>query len=286
MRSAKKLAAARVELEGEHLHRLGAGHAADDGAELRPRLRDPALAVGERAALGERRVEPAVADVAEQRLQPGAGAQPRPARGDPLAPRARSAPATSSTRRPASASPARARPSRDRHLGRARRRVRGVRDVVADGDVVRVPDRGDHRLGAREERAAQALVVERDEVLHRAAPARDDDHVDERVLLHAGERVDQVARRGGALDERAARDDVDRREAVDERADHVAHPVRRPAGDDTDRAREARQRLAARRVGQALGGQALEQLGPAAQQLALAGQPHAGDDDADAARRA
>ena len=132
VRSAKKLAARASSSSASDLHRLGARHAADDGAELRPRLRHPALAVGERAALGERRVEPAVADLAEQRLQPRAGAQPRPAGGDPLRPardphRARRRRGAPRARGPARARPSTGPPSRPSATACTRRARRGCR---------------------------------------------------------------------------------------------------------------------------------------------------------------
>ena len=69
--------------------------------------------------------------------------------------------------------------NRDGALGRGRRRRRAqVGDEVRDREVGLVADRGDHRNAAGVDRARDRLLVERPQILQRAAAARDDDDVD------------------------------------------------------------------------------------------------------------
>ena len=92
---------------------------------------------------------------------------------------------------------------RDRGLGGVRRRRAGHRrDVVEQGAVRVVADRGDHRHAQQRDRPAQRLVAEREQVGQRAAAARDDDHLDLRagrqILQRAADRRRRVAIRTGA----------------------------------------------------------------------------------------
>ncbi len=158
----------------------------------------------------------------------------------------------------------------DDQLGRVGRRGGGVADEVADGLVRRMADRAHDRLRAGGDGAAEPLVVERGEVLQRAAAARDQDHVHARLAHQTGERGDDLARRGLALDRGRAREDLGRRKARVNRSDDVAEAVRAVARDHAHRAWKGGQRPQARAVAQALRRQLRDQLGAAPQQLAVA----------------
>ena len=116
------------------------------------------------------------------------------------------------------------------------------------GRVLLVADGGDDRHRAAGERAHDGLVAERQEILEAAAAARHDHDVDGRVRGDAAERGRDAGACRRALHARLGDHDVRRREPRLDRGDHVAARCRVGAGDDADRAREARQRpLALRR---------------------------------------
>jgi len=146
-----------------------------------------------------------------------------------------------------------------------------------------VADCGDYRRAAGEHRPAQPLVVEGDEVLDVPTAAGDDDDVDERVSVEAGERVDDFERRAEALYGGGAGDDACGREAVAQRLGDILEAMGVLGGDDADCAREARQPWAALRVAQPLPSEPSEQLLPAAEKLALTRELDVGDDDAEPA---
>lgn len=62
-------------------------------------------------------------------------------------------------------------------------------------------DGANNRQLTGEQRAAQALVVEARKVLHGAAASRHDHHVNQWMLHHVCQRVDQISRRALALHE-------------------------------------------------------------------------------------
>src|SRR5262249_16555901 len=134
-----------------------------------------------------------------------------------------------------------------------------------------VPDAGDDRDLAGEDRAAQPLVVEGDEVAHPAAAAGDDDDVDAVDVLRVRERGDDGVHGAHALNQRRAVDDVDGRPALAQRLDDVVPGVGVPSGDDADAPRKPRHRPA-RPGDQALGGELVQGRLLSGQQLALAGQ--------------
>ena len=135
-----------------------------------------------------------------------------------------------------------------------------VGDEVGDREVHLVADRRDHRDLGGGDRAGQHLVVERPQVLERAAPPSHDDHVDaaERVEL-----ADALGHLGGgavALDAGRRQHDVDLAEALADDPQHVADGGAAGRGHDADLAREPRQRALAARVEEALGRQPLLEL--------------------------
>jgi hypothetical protein len=105
-----------------------------------------------------------------------------------------------------------------------------------------VPDRGHHRRGQREHRPEQALVGERQQVLHRPAAARDHDDVDLRVAVEPAERGDDLGGGAGALHGGVHHPELDRRPAAPGHLQHVALRGRAAAGDQADAAGEERQR--------------------------------------------
>ena len=146
----------------------------------------------------------------------------------------------------------------------------GGRDVVAVGTILRVPDAGDDRDLACEDCAAQALVVERDEVGDRTTTSREDDHVDAAHSLQAGERVNDRAHRFHSLDGGGADDDVLRGKALAQMPNDVHHGVGASSGHDSDTTWESPQRLAPARVTEPVGLEAGQCLRAPAQQLSLA----------------
>jgi hypothetical protein len=80
---------------------------------------------------------------------------------------------------------------RDDPVGGVRGRGRPhVGDVVDEGRVRLVADRGDHRRAARGDGAHQPLVGERQEVLDRAAAPRDHDDLDLGIGVQPPESLD------------------------------------------------------------------------------------------------
>jgi hypothetical protein len=131
-----------------------------------------------------------------------------------------------------------------------------------------VPDRRHHRGAAVRDSPAQRLVGEREQVFDAAATAGQHDHLDLRVPVQRGERVDELRHGqrtlgGGVLDPEPHRGPARGR---------VGHDVvlggRGPSGDQADAAGQERKPPLARRVEQALGRQQLAQPLDAGQQLA------------------
>ena len=123
-------------------------------------------------------------------------------------------------------------------------------------------DRGDERDEARRRRAHHDLLVERPQILERAAAARDDEQIRPRHRPALGQRVEAVDR-GGNLERRALALHLHRpdqhaaREAVGEPVQDVANDRAGRRGDDADHRRQMRQQLLARFVEQAFGGEPL-----------------------------
>ena len=118
-------------------------------------------------------------------------------------------------------------------------------------------DQRDHALGRR---AHHDLLVERPQVLERAAAARDDQQIGPGDAAALRQRV-EAADGGGDLLGRAFALHLDRpddhvaREAVGEPMQDVADHRAGRRGDDADHLRQERQELLARLVEQAFGGE-------------------------------
>jgi hypothetical protein len=138
-------------------------------------------------------------------------------------------------------------------------------------------DRRDDRHAQERDGPAEGLVAEGQQVGERAAAARHDRDVDVRqrcqlaqraadrgrgmAVLHRGERPDQPA--GPA--------------AAPQPGEHVVARLAPLAADDADRARERRARDRLLRLAQPLGDEATPHPLDAGEQIALAGDPQAGD---------
>ncbi len=85
-----------------------------------------------------------------------------------------------------------------------------VGDQVEDRGVGLVPDRRHDRRAGGGDRAHQRLVGERQQVLDRAAPARDHDHVDGRVAVEPLHGVDHLPDAVDPLHAGVGADDLDR----------------------------------------------------------------------------
>ncbi|VWC42463.1 hypothetical protein BLA6860_07099 [Burkholderia lata] len=135
------------------------------------------------------------------------------------------------------------RPLRARELGRAgRRRRTQVGREVRDREIGFVPDAADDRQFARRDRARQRLVVERPQILDRAAAATDQQYVDLAARIRGLDGRDELFGGTGALHGRRIDDHRNVRRAAGERGQHVAQRGRLQRRDDADRARVGRQR--------------------------------------------
>ena len=251
------------------------GSASRHGAEELSRLAHPALAVGERAALGEGRVERAAADVAEQRLEPRGCAQPARRRRSTRSTSRATRTGTSATQRAASAMPCRSSAADGTAISAERDGVYAAHATwLQTGTLsvwpIAVMTGFAHAKSARHSRSSSNATRSCTEPPPRAMTMTSTSGCS-CIRASASMRSRGAAR---ALDERRAGDDVHGREAVDQRADDVATSRRTPRPAMTPTARGKRG-SGLRRAGsrQPLGGEALEQLGAAAQQLALAGEP-------------
>ena len=102
----------------------------------------------------------------------------------------------------------------ERRRGRRRGRAH-VGDEVADGEVGLVAHAGHDRQRRREHRARDGLLVERPQVLDRAAAARDDQHVDfARARWRCGSPARSRPAASRALDRRRIEHDAQRRPAA------------------------------------------------------------------------
>ena len=163
---------------------------------------------------------------------------------------------------------------RDQPLRRVGRRRRAyVRDIVDQRRVGLVPDRGDHRGAAGEDRAAERLVGEGQQVLDAAAAAGQHDHVDRGVLVEYAQRVDHLAHRARTLHRHVDHPELDRWPAPARVGQDVPLGRAGPASDQSDPAGQERRPALARRVEQALRGEQLLQPFQSGQQLAEADLP-------------
>ena len=122
-----------------------------------------------------------------------------------------------------------------------RRRGADIRGQVAERLVLLVADGGDDRNGAARDGAYDALVAEGQQVLEAPAAAREDDDVD---ALAPRERVERARDRDGrerALHPRLRDDEPHGGKAGRDRGDDIAARSGIDAGQEADRAREARQ---------------------------------------------
>ncbi len=146
-------------------------------------------------------------------------------------------------------------------------------------------DAADDRPRQGVDRAHDALVVERPQILQRTAAAADEHRVDLVAPLHLGQRGDQCRRRIRALHQARVDDHLHMRGAPGERGHHV---VQRRAGggrDHADGAHERRQRPLASGVEQAFGREARAQPQELLVQLSRAEPLHGLDDHLQLAAR-
>ena len=174
---------------------------------------------------------------------------------------------------------------RHRHLGGGGRRRRAlVGGEVDQRDVGLVADRGNQRDHAVRRGAHHDLLVERPQILQRAAAARHDDEIGPRDAAALRQRVEAVDRGRDLLGRAVALhldrpDDDAAREAVGEAVQDVADHGAGRRGDDADHLGQERQQLLARRIEQAFGGELLLALLEQRHQRADAGGLQRLDDD-------
>ena len=132
------------------------------------------------------------------------------------------------------------------------RRSAQVGDKIADGKVCFMTDRRDDRRAARGDRACEGFVVERPQILHRAAASADDQHVALSLRVELPQGVDQLCRRSLALHQNRRQHHVDSRKTPVQNIADVLHRRAGRRGDDAHGFWEPRQPLFARRVKQPL----------------------------------
>ena len=174
---------------------------------------------------------------------------------------------------------------RHRHFGCGGRRRRApVGGEVDQGHVGLMADRRNERDHALGRGAHHDLLVERPQVLQRAAAAGDDQEIGPADAAACGQRI-EAADGGGDLLGRAVALHLDRpdddvaREAVGEPMQDVADHRAGRRGDDADHLRQERQELLSRLVEQALGGELALALLEQRHQRAEAGRLQGLDDD-------
>ena len=131
--------------------------------------------------------------------------------------------------------------------GRRCRRAQ-VGDEIGDREIRLVPHRRDDRDGGGGDRPRDHLLVESPEVLHRAAAAADDEHVDVAPPGQLRDRRRDLRTRPLALDAHRVEEHPHVGEAPAEHGDDVADHRAGRAGHDADGARQRGQRPLARRV--------------------------------------
>ncbi|CAK7281344.1 hypothetical protein SGPA1_12137 [Streptomyces misionensis JCM 4497] len=149
-----------------------------------------------------------------------------------------------------------------------------IGDQIEERGVRFVPDRGHHGRTAPRHRPHQLLVGERQQVLHAAPAAGDDDHVHVLDRVQLPHRLHHLRHRVHPLDGDVAHLEADGGPAVPGVLQHVPLRGGGPAADQADQLGQERQPLLALRREQALGHERLLQLLQAGQQLADAHGPY------------
>ena len=151
------------------------------------------------------------------------------------------------------------------------RRRAAVGDQVAQRNVALVPHGGDDDGRAGRDRTAEPLVRERQEILQRAAAARDHDHVDIGAGVERRQGAQDLGYRALALHGGLGEDEARRREARPRIADDVQRRGRIPARDQADAARPERRRALAAGLEEPVGIEPAPRLLDAREQRAVAG---------------
>ena len=138
---------------------------------------------------------------------------------------------------------------------------------------VSCPTPGDDRKPRLEHRLRHGLLVERPQVLDRAATAHHQQHVDLGPHVGGPDRLRDFGGGALALDRGRIEDHRQRRPAASQRGEHVAQRRRAQRRHDADRARVRRQRALARGIEPARGVEARLQSGEAFIQRADAREP-------------
>ncbi|MDR8853482.1 hypothetical protein FEP99_06531 [Burkholderia pseudomultivorans] len=164
---------------------------------------------------------------------------------------------------------------RAREFGRAGRRRRAhVGRKVRDREIGFVPDAADDRQLARRDRARKRLVVERPQILDRAAAAAHQQYVDLAPRIGGLHGRDQLLGRARTLHGCRIDDHRDVRRAARERGQHVAQRGGLQRRDDADRTRMSRQRPLALGREQSFGLELRLQAQERLVQAPLPGAPH------------
>ena len=170
-----------------------------------------------------------------------------------------------------------------RRAGRRRRALVG--DEIDDREIDLVTDAAYDRDRAGVNGAGHGLVVERLQILERAAAAREDQHVAVSAAPGEAQRIDDLAGRGHALHGNRVDEDGHGRETPPEHVQDVADRRARGRGDHADPAWQGRQWLAMRRVEESFGRETALELLEAPAQQAFAGLLEVLDHDLEFAAR-
>ena len=136
-----------------------------------------------------------------------------------------------------------------------------------------MPDAGDHGHGALHDHACQKLVVERHEVLVRAAAAHHQHHFGARVH-HGAHALNNAGWRLRPLNGHTGKQHASHGKTTAQRAQHVVHRVAARAGYQADGQGKRRNRQLSRRVHKPFGRKLARQVGHLQAQVALAGKRH------------
>ena len=154
-------------------------------------------------------------------------------------------------------------------------------DVIDQGRVGLVPDRAHHRQAEQGDGAAQVLVAEGPEVGERAAAAADDGDVHLRLLRQPPQRRGDGGRGAAVLHRRVGPDDRPAPAPALEPGQQVLAGGAAARGDDADRLRQRRAAQLLLRAEEAVGLELLAQRGEPGVQVALAGEAHMSDAEAE-----
>ncbi len=135
-----------------------------------------------------------------------------------------------------------------------------VGNKIGDGEIGLVADAGDDRKGTLGDGASDDFFVEGPEIFERPATTNEENDVDGVGAREVAKGVDDLCGRTFALNANGIEGEMDVGKAAGEDADHIADGGAGGRGDESDAAREKRERLLAGGVKEAFGFKAALEL--------------------------